>query len=132
MAATTTRKSHAARAAEKGQQDAADRQDREAIQPDPPDSFGGPSSDTRDREGWDQDQPEAKPSEPYALVDAETVMVPYHQPVVRVCVPTPDGKGETVKRLECPHRYKHETEAAALRCGRALAASEHLRIGVAE
>ena len=71
----------------------------------------------------DEPQPQ-----PYALIDAETVMVPSYRPQVRVCVPGPDG--ESVEVVTCQHsRYGHETEDAALKCGARVARARGLSIG---
>jgi hypothetical protein len=151
-AQTTTRKSRAARAAEK----AAEGQDQPQPQvtPDPPDDHGGPSSDTRAKEDQeaqldrdedapddededeDQDQPtgtvdqpkaQPKPAGPYATVSSEPVMMPYFRGVAEIRVPGPDGT-ETIERLVCDCTWAHTTEAIAAKCGRRLASGRGLRV----
>ncbi|GAB3820217.1 hypothetical protein [Kribbella italica] len=76
--------------------------------------------------------PKTEPKElpqPYALVDSESVPVPYYRPVVRVLTTNADGS-ESTELLECPHtRYLHENEKTAMACGRRLAAQRGIRIG---
>ena len=86
-----------------------------------------PAGKAQDTPAEPKAQPKPEPAEPYALVSATAVPVTYYKPAIKVTAPD----GETIETLDlCPHvKYLHETEAAAQRCGRAIAAQRGLTVG---
>lgn len=84
-------------------------------------------ADQAERDQGQQPEPEAKPTEPYAVVTTEPYPRTFLRPVVKVTLP--DGEVvETVTECEHEAKYGHESEKAALICARHIAAQRGLTV----